>query len=1167
MKWTDDQRSAIEARGENLLLAAAAGSGKTTVLVERVAELLQEGADVREMLVVTFTRAAAADMRMSLVRRLTALAEQDMRFRRQAEYAEYASISTIHSFCTDLLRAFFQTAGVDPAFRIADGPEESVLRSKALDFAMNQAYADDGADHRALTAGRSPEEVADLALRLYSFLMERPDPWDWLDARIAELEAGEDRFTPALCHAAQRILADARSIAEYAYDQTLSLPALAPYEKTARADLDLLESFDRLPYRELRAALKKPAYSRKPSVKGAKEDPDCVAYDQLRKQIKDIVEKAAERLPLELDGALADLPACAKELRGLRNVVASLDEEYTRLKDEKSLLTFTDLERRALKLLENDEALSAVRAQYAYVFVDEYQDVSDVQEAILSRVAREGRMFSVGDVKQSIYRFRHAEPTLFMRKYEAYRARQGGRLIVLNQNFRSRATILEYVNAVFSRVMRGGDSEIVYDSAAALYPGADYPDEDAPIELHLIDKEEKIEEPPEGDAARIIGEMKDAEAEALLAARRMKELHGQTVWDGKKGEYRPLQWRDFVILTRQARDVAQQMLSVLHREGIPAYADISGGYLDVMEVQTALALLRLVENRRRDPEWIAVLRAPNVGLGSRELAEIRARFPDLSYAEAVKAFSELDEADGGRLSAQLRALLHRLDQWRALSQATSLARLVFAVLSESGLYSVCGALPGGRQRQANLDVLCDRAASYESVQPGGLTGFLAYIEDMHSVKEDMGEAHVLGENDDVVRIMTVHKSKGLEFPVVFGLLLGRKLGGGAKSEFCAHREAGVGLKHMDGALGVCRDALPRLAARALSDAEAEAEELRILYVMLTRARDRLILMGSVPSLEGALTRYRVSRIEPLRPACYLDALVPPMLSMPGGEALSEQLAPTDPDLPRVDVRLSSRAQLMLREESEAADSVLRFDEACSAAPDPNMLAAYTWRYPHENAVLLPLKLTASGISREVVGPAQPPELIPRPQFLMEEGEMTGAERGTAAHAALQGLDLSALRSLHGDALHREIVLQLNRLAERGALTGAQRESVRPALIVRFLESALGRRMLASERVQREWMFTLRMSTEEALGISSEEGLLVQGSVDLCFMENDGWILLDYKTDRSRDVPALIERYRPQLSIYARALERITGRPVREIWLCLLAMENGFYQVEIDEGGI
>ena len=1163
MKWTSDQRAAIEARGENLLLAAAAGSGKTTVLVERVATMLQEGADIREMLIVTFTRAAAADMRASLIRRLTALAAEDLRFRQQAEYAEYASISTIHSFCTDLLRSFFQAAGVDPAFRIADGPEESVLRAKALDCAMNQAYAADSADHRALVSGRTPEEVMELSLRLYSFLMERPDPWNWLDERIAGLEAGEDRFTPALCHAAQRALTDAKSIAEYALDMTLRCAALEPFEKTAREDLEILESMERLPYTPLRAALKKPGFPRKPPARGAlKDDPDHAVYDQLRKQMKKITEDAADCLPLELDDALSDLPACARELRGLREIVKVLDAEYTRLKDEKSLLTFADLERRTLEVLRNDEVLSAVREKYAFVFVDEYQDVSDIQEAILSRVAREGCMFSVGDVKQSIYRFRHAEPTLFMHKYDAYRENRGGRLIVLNQNFRSRATVLNYTNAVFSRAMQGGDSEIVYDSAAALYPGADYPGEDSPVELHLIDKDEKYDDLVDSESARIIGEMKDAEAEALLAARRMKELRGQLIWDGKKGEYRPLQWRDFVILTRQARDVAQQILSVLRREGVPAYADVSGGYLDVMEVQVALALLRLVENRRRDPEWIAVLRAPNVGLSSRQLADIRARFPEVSFSEAVVSYAALGAAEGGNLAVRLRGLIHKLDQWRSLSQAVPLSQLIFTVLNESGFYPVCGALPGGSQRQANLDILSDRAASYEASHAGGLTGFLTYIEDMHSVSEDMGEAHVLGENDDVVRIMTVHKSKGLEFPVVFGILLGRKLGGGGhRGEFCAHREVGVGLKHMDESLGTCREALPRLAVRALADAEADAEELRILYVLLTRARDRLILIGSVNSLDKAITRYRMSNIRLLRPACYLDLLVPPMLDLPGGEDLSEKNTSPDPALPHVDVRLTSRAQLMLQEEEESGASIRLFEEACAAEPDDELLSTYTWQYPHEDAVLLPLKLTASGISREITGPAQPPELIPRPQFMLEEGEMTGAERGTATHAALQGLDLAALKGLSGDMLHQAVVLQLNDMTACGALTAAMREAVRPAVLLRFLESELGRRMLASGRIQREWMFTLRMSTEEALGIPSEEDLLVQGAVDLCFEEDGGWILVDYKTDRAKDVPALIERYRPQLLLYAKALERITGQPVHEIWLCLLAADKGFYRIE------
>jgi len=1146
--WTGDQREAIEARGRNLLLAAAAGSGKTTVLVERVATLLQEGADVRSMLIVTFTRAAAADMRSGLIRRLNALAETDPRFRQQAEYAEFASISTIHSFCTDLLRAYFQTADVDPAFRIADSTEASVLRAKALDAAMNEAYARESEEHLALTAGRSPEEVSALALRMHSFLMERPDPWGWLEEKTAQLERGEDHFSPALCHAAGRVLKDAKSVAEYLYDLCQTRERLEPYIKTCESDLSLIESLMEMEYAPLQAALKKPSFARKPSVKGMKDDPDGQLYDQLRDQMKELVKKAAKCLPVELSGALSDLPGCAKELRGLTEIVRALDEEYTRLKDEKSLLTFTDLERRALHVLKDETIRQAVREKYEYVFVDEYQDVSDVQEAILSAAARENGLFSVGDVKQSIYRFRHAEPTLFMGKYAAYRRDEGGRLIVLNRNFRSRKTVLDYTNCVFERAMRGGDSEIEYDDAARLYPGASFEGDDPPVELHLIDKTEPQDEQPETEAAALIAEMKDAETEALLIARRIRALRGQLIWDGKKGQHRPLEWKDFVILTRQAKDVAQQMLNILRREGIPAYADVSGGYLDVMEVQVALALLRLTENRRRDPEWIAVLRSPCIGLTSSELAMIRAKFPKETYAEAVRQYAFLN---GDDLSDRLNALLCRLDRWRALSSALPLSQLIYLILSESGFYSVCGALPGGSQRQANLDMLCDRAASYEQAHAGGLTGFLTYIEDMNSVREDMGEAHTLGENDDVVRIMTVHKSKGLEFPVVFGALLGRKLGDGSRSEMAAHREIGIGLKHMDRLLGTCRDTLPRLAADALSRSEQDAEELRILYVLLTRARDRLILIGTVKSLETSIERWKMSWRSPITPNCWLDLLVPPVCSLPGGEELREGEIIEDESLPSVELHMHSRAGLMRAEEETARDEGALMDEACSSETNEKWLEAYQWKYPHEEAVLLPLKLTASGISREITGPAQPPELIERPSFLTESSAMTGAERGTATHAALQGLELTALRGLNEMQLHQAVVLQLNDLTTQGKLTPAQREAVRPRTLVSFLLSELGGRMLRAETLRREWMFTLRMGTEEAVGVESEETLLVQGAVDCCFLEDGQWILLDYKTDRADDTDALIARYRPQLALYAKALHRITGMPVKETWLCLL----------------
>ncbi len=1157
MQWTQEQLSALNERGQNLLLAAAAGSGKTTVLVERVRRLIDEGADIGNMLIVTFTRAAASDMRSALIKKLTEAARTDAKYRSQAEAAEYAGISTIHSFCIDVLREYFQHAGVDPAFRVADSAEAALLRDKAMDMAMNAVYAGESEDWRALAENRTIDQVRELAFKLHTFVMDRPDPQMWLDQAIARLELGEDIWSPVLLESARSVLRDAAALADEGYALCRNDEFLAPYLKAAEADCHLIDAMLDMGYEELYQALSKPSFARLATIKGAAEDPQAQAYRELREKFKKLVAKAGDRLPLALEGAREDLPASAAEVRALREIITQLEEEYTRLKDERALLTFGDLERRTLKALEDEGVVQALRERYTHIFIDEYQDVSDIQEAILTRIAREDNLFFVGDVKQSIYRFRSAEPTLFQSRYERYARGEGGRLLLLNSNFRSRGNILSFTNSVFARAMRGGESEILYDECAFLHCGAAYEGEDAPVELTLIGRDadgEASEEPAEeSEAARLILDMKDAEVEALIAARRIRELLGTPTYDVKAGAFRPLQYRDFVILTRQARDVAAQIMAVLKREGIPAYADVSGGYLDVVEVRVAVALLRLIENRRRDVEWMAVLRSPAVGLSSEELSRLRVRHPSGGYCDAVfhYAAQETDE-----LAGRLRALLIRMDAWRSQSRAMPLSAFIFDVMRDSGLYACVGAMPGGAQRQANLDILCDRAAAYEAAQTGGLTGFLMYLEQMSASREDMGEAHVLGENDDVVRIMTVHKSKGLEFPVVFGLLLGRPFNTRAsRSEMLSHRDMGVGLRHVDNRLVSRRDVLPRLAVAQKQLSENMAEEMRILYVLLTRARDRLILTGSCAQMGWQLKKSAMSIKTPMTPGSWLDVILPAVMSMPGGEELGGSAVVSE-EGPRVTVRMLTRSAISAEEAEESRSAVQLFDEATASEPDEALLAAYCWRYPYAEDVMIPRKLTASGLKRELEGGVHPPELIERPAFLADEpAGMTGAERGTATHTALQKLDLAALSQKTGEALHAEIVRQLNEMVSSGALTQAMREVIRPRWLAVFFTEGPGSRMLRAQKQQeelhREWMFTFKMSAREALEIDSDESVLVQGSIDCCFIEDGEWVLLDYKTDHTDDEAELKKRYEPQLRLYERALKALSGRPVRETMICLL----------------
>lgn len=1150
MNWTEDQKRAIESRGGNLLLSAAAGSGKTAVLVERVAQLLMEGADVERMLIVTFTRASAADMKEHLTARLQALAEAgDARLREQAERVDRASISTIHAFCTDFLRGFFQAGGVDPAFRIADSAEVAILREKALQSAMREHYARGGEEFEALCALRTAQDVHDLALSLHAFLMERPDPWGWLETQLQSLSAGEDRYTPELLRAARRPLLQARVLARQALD--LAEKRSPHYAETAKGDLNAVDAVLAIEdYTALQLALRGWGFARLPAKRGAEPNEE---YKALRNQIKELKKKAEKTLELVKEEAQDDLRAVATELRALGALTRDMDELLERYKASRSLVTFSDLEHRTLRALRVPAVRDSVRARFDYVFVDEYQDVSDVQQAVLTQVARGDNLFCVGDMKQSIYRFRHAEPGLFAAQAEAYARGEGGSLIALKSNFRSRAQVLEFTNAVFERAMRGGDTEILYDDMHRLNPMAAYEGEDPPVELILCGKREASEEA--GEAAQALNELKDAEFEAMIAARRIRELIGARAWDPKKKCEYELSYRHVVVLTRRAKNVAEHVARILNEQGIPACADLSGGFFEVLEVRLALSLLRLIENRERDLEWISVLRCSAVGLSSRQLAEIRALSPKESYAAAVLRYAEEKQDE---LALRLRGLIERLDEWRALSHALPVSQLLFTVLRQTGLYSDLGALPGGAQRQANLDLLMSRAEAYESAQAGGLTGFLRYVEQLHAAQEDAGEAHTLSENDDVVRVMTVHKSKGLEFPVVIGIQLGAQLSRAHKDALCAHKELGLGLEHVDNALGTCRNTLARLAISARLEEENYAEALRILYVLLTRPKERLILIGTAAKPENRLREAALCASEPIFRRDYLDVLLPAALRMPGSEpfwALADQEDTIDARLLPIRCTLMDRSSLGGEEEragtsdEEALSRLLEADEA------EEMAARFAWVYPHEGENALPGKLTASSLGRETAEDEEESVLaqpVEQPAFLSGEAGLTGAQRGTAMHRCLQGLELAKTHDLHGRALGEEVARQADQMVQSGRLTAEERGSLRLEKLVGFLESDVGIRLRKAQNVHREWMFTLRLSAQEATGEEQPGDVLVQGQIDCCFEEHGEWVLLDYKTDRAQDTDALLSQYRPQLSLYRKALEQITGKPVRETWLCLLS---------------
>ena len=1135
--WTDEQLRAIELRGENILLSAAAGSGKTTVLVERVLRLIAEGADIDRMLVVTFTRAAASDMRAKLSKQLSERAAAgDGRCREQLLRLDRASISTMHAFCADFLRANFETAGVDPAFRILDDAVNARLRDEALDEALEEFYARGGDALMTLDYGRGPKGVRAAAEILFGKMEERPDPEEWLSL-IAR--ADEDRLAAwqdELKISARRTIDAAR----VQLKQALEIPGCPDhYAAAIRKDLEALSGLDALTdYDELFRALADFNPARASGGRGKAVDEDALeAVKKLRETAKRGLT-GARILSLPLVTAREDARRLAGQLETLCAIARRVSEIYEEKKAEQSGLTYADLEHRTLRALRDPDAARAVRERYDYIFVDEYQDTSDLQETLIRAIRGTNNLFMVGDVKQSIYRFRLAEPRLFLEKYADYGAGRGGRLLPLTRNFRSRRGVLDFVNMVFERAMTGGDSEILYDELARLNPGDPAAERTVDVDIRLIDAEAEPEAAPDDADAEALADLRNAEREGILIARTIREMMAADP---------ALRWRDFAILTRSRAEAFSAMLPVLLAHGIPAYADGAMGFYSSMELTWTLGMLRLIANGRSDAELIGALRSPVVGLDADALAQIRIACRNIPYCDAAAAYAQDFEDDTAR---RLRGFFAQLESWRLKLGALSLGDFVRLILDESGFYTYAGALPGGAQRQANLDQFVLSACDFDRQQSGSLTRFLQYTEYLRQ-KGDGDAAHILGENDDVVRMMTIHKSKGLEFRVVFGALLAHKYRvEKSDTPLVTHRDLGAGMNYVDPELRTRRLTLPQAAIIERQRREDAAEELRILYVLLTRAQDRLVLTGTIRGADRSRKRWEALSGTISAASSHLDVIMAARCAAlrEGAEVYS-----TLSILPAGDIQPAARDGV-----SDAAAAFERIMAAPEDSASDELEREMAWTYPDELSSRKPLKLTASGLLREIEGPEQLPALVERPQFMAEDaGGMSATERGTAYHRAMQLMDFAPLAGLTGAALTQAVGRQLDALANRHLMTDAQRQAVFPGKLAAFLESEVGFRLRRAETVRREWPFNVMLRAEEALtpeeaGRFAQEELLVQGAIDCCFVEDGAWILLDYKTDRTDDMDALRAHYTKQLHVYALALERITGMPVRQRILCLIA---------------
>ena len=1145
-RWSDQQQAAIDARNRQILVSAAAGSGKTSVLIERLMSLLRGGTSLERMLVVTFTQAAASEMRKRLGEALTKEAPKDRHLRKQRAALKRCDIGTLHGICKKIIDRHFQAAELDPMARVGDEARLKALRERALAEVMEELYENPGPDGQRLVDQYTDLMIEQMVRQLHFFLMSQDSPWQWLEAAQKLPDAEGLKEHPWYRYLLSASLEDAEAAMQL-FEDNLRLCALpdgpARYNNNAAADLETARAVRESLLQEggLPGGMQL-SFTKLSSAKVPPEESEELQqrFKAQRDDGKELLQKLLKRLPAGEAGiakAAADLAFTWPALRALCALTQRFHERYSLLKDDHLLLDFDDLEHKALRCLKVEQVRQDIASQYDALFVDEYQDISRTQEAIIQALLGSGAsLFMVGDVKQSIYRFRLADPGLFLHKYASFTALQDApeRLIHLSRNYRSRENLLAGVNQVFQDTMRGDTLEITYDAQAALYPGKES-EGDPPIELHLIlpMEGEPLEEPePEEDGPPERQEPEGEQAygpqrEALIIAQRIRALLNRPIREGD-GE-RPLRYRDMVILLRSASGRAKDMAEVLKDSGIPIYSDADQQHFDLQEVSDALSLLTVLDNPLQDIPLLTVLRGPAFCFDEEEIGQLRARAKE-PKAPLWESFLTLSEE-----LPRVKEAREQLDRWRFLCEHSQLDAFLRRLIRESGLYAQAGAKPQGALRRANLRLLCERAAP--NPEPQTLHGFLSRVTEARR-QENTRAASPLGAGEDLVRIMTIHKSKGLEFPVVFLPDLARAFHRDGQGELMIDVDSGLALRLRDTGQSITHATLGGHAIELKKGREMRSEEARLLYVAMTRARDRLILLAAPRSLKSSLKFWQKpdSDARAAKAGCMLDWV---------GASLFEGLREATNQPYQADN--GSQWQFFWHDASQ-----LRLPMPRGRGP----------------RVQLSKEPPGEAISRRMAGPSFPPaqplklsvtQLTQRLQEPEEETAETkrqprdaaetlpalprGASlsRGTATHKALSAVGLSGLHGLSGQALRDALRRELERLEAAGVLRGEEARLVDIPVMAAFLESRLGQGLLLAKQPEREWAFSLL----------TEEGVILQGVLDCCYLLDGGWVLIDYKTDRAAP-ETILHRYRDQMRWYMRALRDITGLPVREASLYALS---------------
>ena len=1245
--WTKEQEQAIYQKDTNLLVAAAAGSGKTAVLVERIInKAINENIDINRLLVVTFTNAAASEMRERVLNAIYKKLDENpenTNLQKQITLLHMASICTIDSFCLEVVKNnFYELENISPNFRIADTPEIELLKQEILDQLFETKYIEENEEFVKLintyTSYKDDTPLKELILSIYNYINSSPYPQKWLKEKIEMFNIKgkyEENFSKSpwgkiLVKEMEEELIDSIAILSDTLENLKSDNNLEIFAQTIESDIKQLDTLKQnlnnwdKAY-EIANNITFTQWSRKKVESDIKQE-----AKEIRDNVKEKFKKIKEKIfPTDSKQSNQDIFDMYNILKKLENLILEFDELFCKKKREKNIVDFTDIEHFALNILvkgvdENGNIIKTDVAKkytekYEEIAIDEYQDSNLVQEFILSSISRGNNMFMVGDVKQSIYRFRQAMPKLFLEKYSKFETvgtgnvcltklskkienTEGeenttktninsetniscpncltGRKIQLFKNFRSRENVLDFTNLIFKNIMSSNLGEVEYDETEYLNLGAkDYPNiaQNLKAEINIIDmgqsddKDENYEydeEYEDDDEKEELEHIENIELEAKYVAKKIKELIEKKyqVYDKKSETFRNISYKDIAILLRSTKDKANIYEQEIINLGMPVFSDSTQEYLDSIEIQTIMSLLRIIDNPIQDIPLVTVLRSNIGGFSDDELVTIR--LSD-KYDNFYKCMQKAKVDVNPELSKKIENFISKIDKWRKEQEYLALDELIWKIYLDTGYYNYVGLMPNGNLRQANLKILFERAKKYETASFKGLYNFINFIDKLKSNSGDLGAAKIIGENDDVIRIMSIHKSKGLEFPVVFLVNTNKEFNEQdiRKNPLLLHQDFGIGVKYINYNQQIKYDTLTREALKNIINNESISEEMRILYVALTRAKEKLFVVGIEKNLSKKLEKIEKQtrvysknngKINPIllkKYKSYLDwILLTYLYENKNTENLIEfnKIEPT--------TILERKVQEVVNDDSDTIIKILD-NKKYSKELLEEVKNKIEFKYENILATITPTKSSVTkikqmkqnkiGVNIENFENNEIQENrnieFQKPKFVQEQKEvkLTAAEKGTLLHLCMQKLnpkenyDLSKIKELINNLQLKEIINQ------------KEAESINVNKILQFVESKIWEQLQQAKEVYQEKPFYINVSAKDIYNQEISENILVQGIIDLYYIDkNDNLILLDYKTDyvEAGKERELVNKYKEQLDLYKQALEQALNRKVEKVFI-------------------